>query len=432
MRSTPAEPGAEPVLFVHGLGGASRNWTDLMDVLRQTGPAAVPDESHRPNGRDAGWTRWPAGRPLGCEALDLPGNGYSPPPPDGDYSVRAQAAVVAALIEARGRGPVHLVGNSLGGAICTRLAARRPDLIRTLTLISPALPDLRPRPVPARISVLQIPGVGPWLIRGQEVLAAAAGGGPAARRLLRPQPGASGPDRGGDRGDQAAERARLHRRRRAQVGQGSDLRILPPRPRVALARRRPGQGRVLALYGSHDRLVDPRMAVRAARTFPRVRTVVLPRTGHVAQMERPDEVASEMRIMSRPWRPAPRANPPLRARRRWRSRSWAARNRPARRDRQGNDRPAGGGRAAGTRHPGFRRRYTWLGRAAAGRIAAVGSGPAAAAPDVELAAACSCPAWWICRSTGTSARSSRPRTRPAGRPWSGGCRRRERPRSCPR
>ena len=54
---------------------------------------------------------------------------------------------------------------------------------------------------------------------------------------------------------------------------------------------------VLAVYGSHDRLVDPRMAARAARTFRHARVLVLPRTGHVAQMERPGEVASEMRIM---------------------------------------------------------------------------------------------------------------------------------------
>jgi len=54
---------------------------------------------------------------------------------------------------------------------------------------------------------------------------------------------------------------------------------------------------VLAIYGSHDRLVDPKMAVCAARTFRHPRVVVLPRTGHVAQMERPAEVATEMRIM---------------------------------------------------------------------------------------------------------------------------------------
>ena len=36
---------------------------------------------------------------------------------------------------------MHLIGNSLGGAVCVKVAATRPDLIRTLTLISPALPD---------------------------------------------------------------------------------------------------------------------------------------------------------------------------------------------------------------------------------------------------------------------------------------------------
>src|SRR5207248_11714281 len=142
--------------------------TDLMDVLRRPGPLPGQDERHEPDGRQAGWaaeSAGPGGRLIGCEAMDLPGNGYSPPPPDGDYSVRAQAAVVARLIEERGRGPVHLIGNSLGGAVCTRLAAHRPDLVRTLTLISPALPDLRPRPVPAPITALRVPGFGPWLLR---------------------------------------------------------------------------------------------------------------------------------------------------------------------------------------------------------------------------------------------------------------------------
>jgi pimeloyl-ACP methyl ester carboxylesterase len=298
VRSTPAEPGAEPVLFVHGLGGASTNWTDLMDVLRQTGPAVIPADSHRPNGRNAGWTNWPAGRPLACEALDLPGNGHSPPPPDGDYTVRAQAAVVAALIEERGRGPVHLVGNSLGGAICTRLAARRPDLIRTLTLISPALPDLRPRAVPARISVLQIPGVGPWLIRRAGKFS------PRQRVVALLHDVYFDPDQ--------VHPARIEDeieeiRRLDGLGYTADVVLKSAKAVISeYFRRGPEslwrdaaqvQADVLALYGSHDRLVDPRMSVRAARTFPRVRAVVLPRTGHVAQMERPDEVATEMRIM---------------------------------------------------------------------------------------------------------------------------------------
>ena len=51
----------------------------------------------------------------------------------------------------------------------------------------------------------------------------------------------------------------------------------------------------LVIYGQHDRLVDPRAAGRAAHVFTEARIVVLPRTGHVAQMERPAAVAEFFR-----------------------------------------------------------------------------------------------------------------------------------------
>jgi pimeloyl-ACP methyl ester carboxylesterase len=281
VRSVPATPGAEPGLCVHGLGGSSVNWTDLMDELRQPGPP--PGE---------------AGPLIACDALDLPGNGHSPPSPDGDYSVAAQAAVAARLIEQRGRGPVHLIGNSLGGAVCTHLAARRPELVSTLTLISPALPDLRPRPIPARISAVRVPGIGPWLVRRAAKV-------PARQRValtLRDvyfDPARVHPDR------IAAEVAELERY--DSLGYAADVLLGSAKGVIAEYFRRGPQALwrgaaqvrapVLAVYGSHDRLVDPRMAGRAARTFPNARVVVLPRTGHVAQMERPAEVAGEMRIM---------------------------------------------------------------------------------------------------------------------------------------
>ena len=91
---------------MHGMSGAATNWTDLMAAL-------APD--------------------FDCAALDLPGSGFSPPPKTWSrYSVSAQAGTVIRLIEAIGRstanhgGPVHLVGNSMGGAVSVRVAARRP------------------------------------------------------------------------------------------------------------------------------------------------------------------------------------------------------------------------------------------------------------------------------------------------------------------
>ena len=62
----------------------------------------------------------------------------------------------------------------------------------------------------------------------------------------------------------------------------------------------------LVIHGSHDRLVNPQTAARAARTFRNCRVVVLPKIGHVAMMERPDLVAAEIRsfLASAATRPA--------------------------------------------------------------------------------------------------------------------------------
>src|SRR5674536_366925 len=119
--------------FVHGLGGASTNWTDLMALLA---------------------------RRLDCWALDLPGFGRSGPPADGSYRLGSHVRAVIGLLDARGGAPVHVLGNSLGGAVCTRVAATLPDLVRTLTLVSPALPNLDPRRISdPRLPLILLPGV---------------------------------------------------------------------------------------------------------------------------------------------------------------------------------------------------------------------------------------------------------------------------------
>jgi pimeloyl-ACP methyl ester carboxylesterase len=315
LRAAPAEPAAAPALCVHGLGGSSTNWTDLMDLLRR--PDA--NEVAGPQDLDASWPRWPGGHPLACEALDMPGHGHSPPAPDGNYSVRAQAELAARLIEVRGRGPVHLIGNSLGGAVCTKLAATRPDLIKTVTLISPALPDLRPRTVPARVSALSIPGFGTWMIRRVSRLSARQRVAMTLRDVYF-DPTAVHPGR------LAEEVAEVERQ--SALGYVGEALLKSANGVVAeYLRRGPTalwreaaqiSADVLAIYGSHDRLVDPRMAARAARTFQHARVVTLPRTGHVAMMEHPAEVAREMRIMMTdaarraaglPAIPAPPTNP---------------------------------------------------------------------------------------------------------------------------
>ena len=72
---------------------------------------------------------------------DRRGHGQSEKPP-GQGSVEEDAADLAALIEHLRLAPAHIVGLSLGGSIVLRLAARRPDLFRTLSVQEPPLFDL--------------------------------------------------------------------------------------------------------------------------------------------------------------------------------------------------------------------------------------------------------------------------------------------------
>ena len=138
VRHRPGAPGAEPAVMIHGLGGSSLNWTDLM--------AGLSDR-------------------LDSSAVDLAGFGESPPPRDGDFSPPGQARGVAELIQEKHFGPVHLFGNSLGGAVALQLAARYPELIRSLTLISPALPRLLPTRETMHMPIIALPGVGDRLLK---------------------------------------------------------------------------------------------------------------------------------------------------------------------------------------------------------------------------------------------------------------------------
>jgi len=266
-----ASTDGEPAVFVHGLAGSATNWTDLMGELSDG---------------------------LACDAVDLPGFGFSPPPPTRDYSVSAHARAVAAYITARKRGPVHLFGNSLGGAVATRLAARRPDLVRTVTLVSPALPDLKPRYGPTRILAATIPGVGMYGMRKLSAL-------PPEQRvqgsmeMCYADPSLMHPDRLMALVEEIRRRDGQEHTIPAIIGsaRGAVAEYLRVGPRSLWRDAARIESPAVVIYGSLDRIVDPRLAARAQRAFRHGRVVVLPGVGHVGQMERPDLVAAEFRAM---------------------------------------------------------------------------------------------------------------------------------------
>ncbi|MBT2448091.1 alpha/beta hydrolase [Streptomyces sp. ISL-43] len=265
----PVRAGLPPALFVHGLGGSSQNWSALMARL-----AASVDG----------------------EALDLPGFGWSPPPADRDYSVTGLARSVIRHLDAAGRGPVHLVGNSLGGAVCTRVAAVRPDLVRTLTLVSPALPELRVQKTAVPTALLAVPGMAGILDRLTR--------GMSAEQRTR-----------GVTGLCYGDPSRVTSEAFAAAVEEMERRLALPYFWDAMTRSSRGivdaytlggqhglwrqAQRVLAptllVYGGRDQLVSYRMARKAAAAFRDSRLVCLPEAGHVAMMEYPEVVAAAFR-----------------------------------------------------------------------------------------------------------------------------------------
>jgi pimeloyl-ACP methyl ester carboxylesterase len=258
--------------MVHGLGGQSTNWTDFMAQMDDT---------------------------LDSWAPDLPGFGWSPPPPDADYSIAADAEVVCALVdrlhETSGR-QVHLFGNSMGGAVAVVAAASRPDHVASLTLISPAMPDLRPRRDTMGVPLVAVPGLGSRLVARLARV-------PAERQVegmvaLNYGDATTFSSR---RRDEAVTEVR---RRLALPYAGEALSgaargllrsFLDPGPSGLWAAAGQISCPTLVVYGGRDRLVDPRRAARVARRIPHATFVTLPTVGHVAQMEDPALLARFVR-----------------------------------------------------------------------------------------------------------------------------------------
>ncbi|MFG1704057.1 alpha/beta fold hydrolase [Nonomuraea sp. M3C6] len=269
VRSTQPGPKRhqEQAVFVHGLAGSATNWTDLMDELKDT---------------------------VTGHALDLPGAGFSPAPADGDYTVEGHARAVTELMEHT--GPAHLFGNSLGGAIAVRVAATRPDLVRSLTLISPALPDLRPRFGPVRVAAAALPMLGEWVASRLRLL-------PAEQRInasfamVWANSNAVHPVRMRDAIEELRRRDRLPHAGEAMIGSARGIVAEYFRLGEGNLWRQAAkvQAPTLIVHGRHDRLVRPAMAAKAGRTFRQVRLVLLPTAGHVAMMEMPQVVATEAR-----------------------------------------------------------------------------------------------------------------------------------------
>ena len=238
----PLDPGLRPLLvLVHGAGMDHTVWALIGRALAHHGYSVL--------------------------APDLPGHGASEGP--APTTIEDYAAWTAELVAAVDAGPAHLAGHSMGSLTVLHLAATRPELARTLTLLAtaarmPVHPELQA--AADRHDHLAIDLITGWSL-------------PAAAHLGRhPTPGLSlrdGVVRLMERIDPAVIASDLRASSSYAGAVGAAAAVRCP---------------ALLVLGELDMMTRPSGAAPLVEALAGAETVHLPETGHLMMLERPHVV----------------------------------------------------------------------------------------------------------------------------------------------
>ncbi|MEW2428856.1 alpha/beta hydrolase [Micromonospora sp. NPDC047644] len=236
-------PGAPPLLLIHGSGMSGASWNPVVPALA----------GHHHVIR-----------------VDLPGCGRSPAPPS--YAVPDQADRVAAVLDDLGVRPVVALGHSSGGYIATALAERRPDLVRSLALVSTGPSPDALLPQPALLRALLAPPLGPLLwARRTDAMIRRGISVTCARPVDVPD-------------ELVGDLRHLTYRTLRSVLRAYDTYIAQ---RSVPERLAPLDVPVLVVFGGADPRWEPSSAHRY-ETVPKARVELLPGVGHVPMLEEPE------------------------------------------------------------------------------------------------------------------------------------------------
>lgn len=244
------------MLLLHGISRSLEDWSEQLERLSRRFYVIAPDQ---------------------------PGFGFSARR-DGPADLASLADGVAATLDELGETrPCHVVGNSLGGAVAMQLLASHPDRVASLTLANSAGFGAEVTPL---LRMLSLPGLGRY---------AATHSTPAGARLMERRIFA-------DPALATPERVEHALRISAQPGTGAFLyeianhlgtrRGVRPQWREELlaavaAHPRP----TLVIWGDRDRILPAAHLDAARRQFPGAQVHLFAGTGHMPQIERPDEFA---------------------------------------------------------------------------------------------------------------------------------------------
>ena len=212
-----------------------------------------------------------------CVAIDWRGQGDSPPA-HGGYDMDTLADDAVALIRALDVGPVHWVGLSMGGFVGQRVAARQPELIRTLVLLDTSA---EPEPLKSRIQdtamahLYRFAGMGPVKSQVEKMMF-----GPAFRRSPQAWQVIDAWEQGLARSDRAAiKHAVLGVVRRQGVTTEIGLITAP----------------TLVVVGIDDAATPPERSRTITRLIPGARLEVVPDCGHSSSVEQPERITELIR-----------------------------------------------------------------------------------------------------------------------------------------
>lgn len=257
---TSGDTAAPPVLLLHGIGRSLEDWDAQHERL---------SDDHR------------------VISTDLAGFGLSDRVP-GPATLEVLADTVVDVLDAIGEHrPVHLMGNSLGGATSMLLLTRSPERVATLTLVDAAGFGSE---VTAVLRVLGIPVLGARLLRSIDRAAARR-----TERAIFVDDAFVTEERiafaleVAARADQAAVFAELAK----ELG---TVRGIRPGWRSALLTEVARHPRpTLVVWGERDIILPPQHLRAALAALPGARSHMFARCGHMPQIECADEFASLVR-----------------------------------------------------------------------------------------------------------------------------------------
>lgn len=263
--------GAPPLVAVHGLGGSHANWLAVAPALSQ---------DHR------------------FYAIDLAGHGHTRPDHRSTEITANQQLLHRFIVDVVGE-PVTLLGNSMGGLISLRQSAFRPDTVRDLVLLGPALPlpvwRVRDPVVAGGVAATGVPRLGSSLLAR-----ARARSSPEQQVADMLELTCVDPSRVPEQ--VVAAMVDLARERRDYAGTELGLEVAARSTVTSLLQRRAldnafdhVRAPVLILHGEKDRLVSVEASRRAVARRPAWHLVTHPDLGHVVQLEAPEWTVEQIR-----------------------------------------------------------------------------------------------------------------------------------------